>query len=129
MDKLCAQKGINGQVVCVKSNVTNTATCLPRLPTEQSLIRVKLKRRLKYKGHHMCQDINPENIRQALTWLKANNPLFADINIDFTEFDTSLDDQLIANESDQPQETDMSIEPIDSEDTEISDVNDSHSNI
>ena len=71
-----AQKGISGQVVCVKSNVNDTAACLPRLPTEQSLIRVKLKRQLIYKGHHMCQDVNPENIRQALKWLKANNPVF-----------------------------------------------------
>ncbi len=96
-----AQNDINGQVVCVKSNVNNTGSCLPRLPTEQSLITVKLKRRLEYKGHHMCQDINPENVRQALTWFKANNPVFCDINIDFSEFDSSLDDQLIANDSDQ----------------------------
>ena len=116
-----AQKGINGQVVCVKSNVTNTTACLPRLPTEQSLIRVKLKRRLKYKGHHMCQNINPENIRQALLWLKEKNPVFVDIDIDFTEFE-ALDDQLIANESNQPQENDMSTESTDSDNTEIYEI-------
>ncbi len=125
-----AQKGINGQVVCVKANVNDTATCLPRLPTDQSLIRVKLKRRLAYKGHHMCQDISPNNIRQALVWLKANNPVFDDINIDFDDFDCTLDDQLVSNSDDQPRQEDdineavieHSIESIDSDDTEIYDM-------
>ena len=95
-----AQKGIYGQVVCVKSKIHSTAACLPRLPTEQSLIRVKLKRKLEYKGHHMCQDVNPEKIKRALEWLKDNNPVFKDINIDFTEFDSMLDDDLIHNQHD-----------------------------
>ena len=101
-----AQKGISGQVVCVKSNVNDTAACLPRLPTEQSLIRVKLKRQLIYKGHHMCQDVNPENIRQALKWLKVNNPVFEDIEINFDEFESMLDDELICNDHDRPPQED-----------------------
>ena len=93
-----SQKGIHGQVVCVKADIENTVNCLPRLPTDESLIRVKLKRRLQYKGHQMCQDINPSKVRNALTWLKANNPLFEDIEIDFEEFDQMEDDQLIHND-------------------------------
>ena len=93
-----SQKGIHGQVVCVKADIENTVNCLPRLPTDESLIRVKLKRRLQYKGHQMCQDINPSKVRNALTWLKANNPLFEDIEIDFEEFDQMEDDQLVHND-------------------------------
>ena len=66
--------------------------------TDESLIRVKLKRKLEYKGHHMCQDVNPSNIRQALVWLKDNNPNYEDIRIDFQQFDAMVDDQLMHDE-------------------------------
>ena len=90
-----AQKGIHGQVVCVKADVNTTAKCLPRLPTDESLIRVKLKRKLEYKGHHMCQDVNPTKVKQALSWLKDSNPNYEEIDINFQDFDTLADDQLI----------------------------------
>ena len=90
-----AQKGIHGQVVCVKADVNTTAKCLPRLPTDESLIRVKLKRKLEYKGHHMCQDVNPTNVKQALAWLKDNNPNYEEIEVNFQDFDTLTGDQLI----------------------------------
>ena len=93
-----SQKGIHGQVVCVKADVENTAKCLPRLPTDESLIRVKLKRRLQYKGHQMCQDISPARVRNALMWLKANNPLYEDVNIDFDKFSEMENDQLVRND-------------------------------
>ena len=93
-----AQKGIHGQVVCVKADVNTTAKCLPRLPTDESLIRVKLKRKLEYKGHHMCQDVNPTKVKQALAWLKDNNPNYEEIDVDFQDFDTLADDQLIHND-------------------------------
>ncbi len=93
-----SQKGIHGQVVCVKADLHNTVQCLPRLPTDESLIRVKLKKKLQYKSHHMCQDINPSKVRQALGWLKGNNSLYEDIEIDFANFNSMLDDQLIQNE-------------------------------
>ena len=108
-----SQKGIHGQVVCVKADIENTVNCLPRLPTDESLIRVKLKRRLQYKGHQMCQDINPTKVRNALTWLKANNPLFEDIEVDFEEFNEMQHDQLVHNnqlsddESSSEKESDM----------------------
>ena len=92
-----AQKGIPGQVVCVKADVNTTAKCLPRLLTDESLIRVKLKRKREYKGHHMYQDVNPTKVKQALAWLKDNNPNYEDIDVDFQDFDTLADDQLIHN--------------------------------
>ena len=110
-----AQKGIYGQVVCVKADVNNTVKCLPRLPTDESLIRVKLKRKLEYKGHHMCQDVNPTKVKEALSWLKDNNPNYDDIDIDFEEFDTMVDDQLMHNEhpdqSNQSTQSDINNSP------------------
>ena len=108
-----SQKGIHGQVVCVKADIENTVNCLPRLPTDESLIRVKLKRRLQYKGHQMCQDINPSKVRNALIWLKANNPLFEDIEIDFEEFNEMDHDQLVHN--DQPSDESSSEEESEEE--------------
>ena len=90
-----AQKGIHGQVVCVKADVNITANCLPRLPTDESLIRVKLKRKLEYKGHHMCQDVNPNKVKQALSWLKDNNPNYEQIDVNFQDFDALAEDELI----------------------------------
>ena len=92
------QKGIHGQVVCVKSDINSTAQSLPRLPTDESLIRVKLKRKLNYKGHVMCQDVNPSRLQNGLLWLKDNNPEYEDIDIDFEEFDGMMDDQLIQDD-------------------------------
>ncbi|XP_072046834.1 uncharacterized protein [Amphiura filiformis] len=121
-----AQKGISGQVVCVKADITNTVQCLPRLPTDQSLIRVKLKRKLEYKGHHMCQDVNPTKVRKALYWLKVNNPEYQDIDINFDDFDTMLDDQLLRNLPQQDQESDDHTDERMSQvaPTEISTMND-----
>ena len=90
-----SQKGIHGQVVCVKSDLNTVSQCLPRLPTDESLIRVKLKRKLEYKGHHMCQDVNPAKISKALLWLKENNPEYENIDIDFRHFNDMINDQLI----------------------------------
>ena len=105
-----AQNGINGQVVCVKADINNTAECLPRLPTDDSLIRVKLKRKLEYKGHHLCQDINPSNIRDALKWLKDHNPNYDNISINFDEFDSLSSDQLIHTEQSTEDHTSSTIQ-------------------
>ncbi|XP_072018214.1 uncharacterized protein [Amphiura filiformis] len=102
-----AQKGVHGQIVCVKADVNSVAQSLPRLPTDHSLIRVKLKRKLEYKGHHMCQDVNPSKIRSALVWLKENNPEYEDIDINFEAFDNMLDDQLIHSDHSDDNEDDI----------------------
>ncbi|XP_072023189.1 uncharacterized protein [Amphiura filiformis] len=102
-----AQKGVHGQIVCVKSDVNSVAQSLPRLPTDHSLIRVKLKRKLEYKGHHMCQDVNPSKIQSALVWLKENNPEYEDIDINFEAFDNMLDDQLIHSDLSDDNEHDI----------------------
>ncbi|XP_072047335.1 uncharacterized protein [Amphiura filiformis] len=141
-----AQKGVHGQIVCVKADVTSVAASLPRLPTDHSLIRVKLKRKLQYKGHHMCQDVNPSKIRSALVWLKENNPEYEDIDINFDTFNTMLDDQLIHSDHSDDNEDGMSdsgdeytqgdgdnslhanhIQPTD-DDTYVHDVFDNHIN-
>ena len=45
------QRAIHGNVVCVPSEVETTVNSLPRPHSEAQLLKVKLKRRLAYKGY------------------------------------------------------------------------------
>ena len=49
--------------------------------SECELVPLKLKRKLSYKGHYLYGYVSPEKLTKALQWLKANNPLYADIDI------------------------------------------------
>jgi len=55
-------------------------TMLPCLLSESEL--VPLKRKLSYKGYYLYDYVCPERLNNALKWLKVNNPLYADIEID-----------------------------------------------
>ncbi|XP_062607978.1 uncharacterized protein LOC134269784, partial [Saccostrea cucullata] len=76
------QKGIKGSVVNVPSNISTITSILPRLPSNCGLVPVKLKRKLKYKGHSMYQSIRPENVFRALKYLKNANHNYEDIKVD-----------------------------------------------
>ena len=72
-----AQKGIHGPVVCVPSNIDKVVTTLPRPLDDQSLIKVKLKRKLEYAGHHLYRQVSPQKISDWLQYLSHNHPSFA----------------------------------------------------
>ena len=75
------QRSIQGPAVNVPSKLESLCTMLPRLPTQLELIALKLKRKLKYKGHYMYKYVSPEKLISAIQWLKANNPLYANVNV------------------------------------------------
>ena len=75
------QRCIRGPAVNVPSKLDSICTMLPRLPSESELIALKLKRKLAYRGHYMYDYISPERVMNALSWLKTNNPLYADVDI------------------------------------------------
>ena len=75
------QKCIHGPAVNVPSKVHTICTVLPRLPSQNELIPLKLKRKLAYRGHYMYDYISPDKVLSALKWLKQNNPLYSDIDI------------------------------------------------
>lgn len=66
------QKNIHGPVVCVPSDLKKT-TMLPVKADENCLLRVKLKRKLNYKGYYEYQFTNPVYLIRALEYLKQNN--------------------------------------------------------
>ncbi len=75
------QKGVRGQMVCVPADLQKTADTLPWTPDQNSLVKVKLKRKLNYKGHHLYMSVSQDNIMKALMKLKEINPHYANIEI------------------------------------------------
>ncbi|XP_029933202.1 uncharacterized protein LOC115377530, partial [Myripristis murdjan] len=67
------QNGVHGPVTCVPANIVQTANVLPRSSMEGSLLQVKLKRKLTYKGHYEYQFVDTLRVRQALDYLKRTN--------------------------------------------------------
>lgn len=70
------QRGIHGQVVCVQSDLTKVATSLPRRVDDSGLLKVKLKRKLQYKGHHLYQQIGTTKVLRALQYLKEQHAAY-----------------------------------------------------
>lgn len=60
---------------------TKKVEALPRKTEEDMVIRVKLKRKLTYKGHYEYQFINPSHVDAALTYLKKHNDWYSDIAV------------------------------------------------
>lgn len=76
---------INGNVVNVPADVTNTVNMLPRLPQETGTIKVQLKRRLQYKSSALSLNVRPHKVLQAAAWLTNNSPLCQEEGITLTE--------------------------------------------
>ena len=78
--------GRKGRMVSVPippEEMMNTIKQLPRLPSEASLIAVKLKRKKQYTGHEKHEMISPEKIFKALSYLKKKgHPSYRDVEID-----------------------------------------------
>ena len=86
------QHGVRGPVVCVPSNVAETVKSLPRPESEDQMIRVKLKRKLAYKGYYQYEFVNKEHVERALQYLKQNNKWYRDIEID-SQWSNSLSEE------------------------------------
>ncbi|XP_078340715.1 uncharacterized protein LOC111117892 [Crassostrea virginica] len=118
------QQNVHGPVVCVPSNLKKT-TSLPLNADENLLLRVKLKRRLSYKGYYEYQFVNPNHITTALNYLKENNQWYEHVEIKSTweeDYDQNVfnqpeteNEQLTVEVNDANQEvvTDTCLQPVD----------------
>ncbi|XP_062579086.1 uncharacterized protein LOC134241009 [Saccostrea cucullata] len=114
------QKNIHGPVVCVPSDLKKV-TSLPMKQGEDLLLRVKLKRKLNYKGHSEYQFVDPRHIFEALKYLKLNNQWYEDVAVDANwtdDFDCSQEvmenDDDISEEDDQQHiAADTCLQPVD----------------
>ena len=75
------QNGIKGAAVNVPADLRPACNLLPRIPADAHIICLKLKRKLEYKQAYLHDTIWPEKVLIALHYLKAHNPLYADIEI------------------------------------------------
>jgi hypothetical protein len=68
-------------------------------PTEEHLVKLKLKRKLQYKGHHMFQYISPQQMDLALSYLRRNNQFYQNITAlnTYCHDDLTRDTSLTAN--------------------------------
>ncbi|XP_066288772.1 uncharacterized protein [Branchiostoma lanceolatum] len=76
------QKGVNGPVVCVPADVSKTHAVLPRMPSEAQFVKVKLKKKLEYRGHYMYRQISPLKVDTALQYLVDNNKHYNGVSVD-----------------------------------------------
>ena len=114
------QRSIHGPAVNVPAKVDTVCNILPRLPSQSELVPLKLKRKLAYKGHYMYDYITPQKLLDALSFLKANNPLYAgiDVNQEWLESamanDAELCECLVESEDnvDEQPNTDNTFEPV-----------------
>ena len=68
------QKGIHGPVVCVPCDLPQVTNTLPRPINDETMVKVKLKRKMEYKGHHLYQNVSVTRIYAAIDSLKKCNP-------------------------------------------------------
>ncbi|XP_038135176.1 uncharacterized protein LOC119779572 [Cyprinodon tularosa] len=108
------QRLIRGNVVCVPSEVEETVHALPRLRSESQVLRVKLKRRLSFRGHSLFQTVQWPKLISALLKLKQIHPEYKDITIrdeaelcDPTLPDDEDDDSDVSMEDDDYGEEDL----------------------
>ena len=72
------QNCIHGPVVCVPTNLSKTMS-LPRNEESSLMLKVKLKRKLSYKGHHEYKFVNPSHVMEALSFLVKRNKWYKHI--------------------------------------------------
>ena len=74
------QRNIHGLVVCVPTDLKK-ATSLPRTADQSMVLRVKLKRKISYKGYQEYQFVNPHHLIAALDFLIKNNEWYKDVQM------------------------------------------------
>jgi len=100
------QRKVKGAICNVPVDCDQTCKVLPRPPETSGIILLKLKRKMQYTGHVYFQPVRPDVISNALFWLKKNNPLYADIDIDLNNIESDL---LHFGDDNDSQNTSMSV--------------------
>ena len=81
---------IKGAICNIPIDLNDTCNVLPRNETNSGILFVKLKRKLQFKGHVYFQPVSPSKLNDALLFLKVNNHLYADIEIDLDQIPEEL---------------------------------------
>ena len=94
------QRACHGPCVSVPIDNTDVTNILPRNECDDKMIRVKLKRKLTYKGHYEYMFVHTDRVRNALRYLLTNNKWYDDVTLN-DEWVNTLNgtDQLDAEEN------------------------------
>ena len=84
------QKKIKGAICNVPVSCEDTCHVLPRPPDSSGIIKLKLKRKLQFRGHVYFQAVRPEVVLHALQWLQRNNELYQNVSINLQNIDREL---------------------------------------
>lgn len=107
------QKGVKGQIVNVPSNINSVTSSLPRTIHDAQMVKVKLKRKLSYKGHHQYEWVNPTKVVSAVKYLVKNNQWYSNITLNDNWFNSNIDSDVIMTDA-QNDSTDEEISAEDS---------------
>ena len=72
---------LKGSTSNIPIDLADFTNVLPHGPDSNSLVVVKLKRKINYQGHVYFEAVRPETIFHALLYLRQNNSLHSDIEI------------------------------------------------
>ena len=84
------QRKIKGAIRNVSVTCEQTCKILPRAPDSSGIIMLKLKSKLQFKGHVYFEAVRPQHIFHALQWLRKNNELYENIEINMMNIDRQL---------------------------------------
>ena len=84
------QRKIKGAICNVPVDCDQICNILPHPPERSGIILLKLKRKIQFRGHVYFEAVRSEFIMTELNWLKVNNILYKDIQIDCTNIGTEL---------------------------------------
>ena len=84
------QRKIKGAVCNIPVECDTTCNMLPRPPSALGMIMLKLKRKLEYRGHVYFQSVRPKLLLHALAFLKENNHLYANVDINMETIPSEL---------------------------------------
>ena len=95
------QLKLKGSIINIPVVCDTTCSMLPHPPSASGIFMLKLKRKLNYHGHVYFQSVTPAMIRQALSFLKANNHLYDKIGIDMANIPPELLEEGSSNSQNQ----------------------------
>ena len=103
---------IKGAICNIPVELNDSCNVLPRNDCNSGIIFVKLKRKLEFKGHVYFQPVSPHKLNEALLFLKVNNQLYADIEIDLEQIPDDLLNLADDEEMDIEIEVDENLETL-----------------
>ena len=97
------QRGIHGPTICVPSDMGKIQSVCPRNIDDAKLVKIKLKRKLEYKGHYSYQTISLEKVKAALVRLKQDNDFYRDVAITTEWLESNECNELVGHENGEQQ--------------------------